>query len=173
MLNIQTIRDNKDRLQEVADQKGIHVSISQLLEWDEQKRKLLQQVEQLRQSRNKHTQHFQAITQNHTADGNNHDTLEAQQLKLTVKEINNQITVMEAKLAEVEQPYQSLLQLVPNLVSPDTPVGLSDADNIEIRVHGKAPEFDFRLRDHVALGELHEIIDLPVVSKQPEPATTI
>ncbi|MEK3721908.1 serine--tRNA ligase [Paenibacillus sp. FSL H8-0034] len=161
MLNIQTIRDNKDRLQEVADQKGIHVSISQLLEWDEQKRKLLQQVEQLRQSRNKHTQHFQAITQNHTADGNNHDTLEAQQLKLTVKEINNQITVMEAKLAEVEQPYQSLLQLVPNLVSPDTPVGLSDADNIEIRVHGKAPEFDFRLRDHVALGELHEIIDLP------------
>ncbi|WP_240413757.1 serine--tRNA ligase [Paenibacillus periandrae] len=160
MLNIQTIRDNKDRLQEVADQKGIQVSISQLLEWDEQKRKLLQQVEQLRQSRNQHTQHFQAITQNHTSNGNNQDTQEARQLKLTVKEINNQITVMEARLAEVEQPYHSLLQLVPNLVSPDTPVGRSDADNIEIRAHGKITEFNFELRDHVALGELHEIIDL-------------
>lgn len=161
MLNIQTIRDNKDRLQEVADQKGIHVSIAQLLDWDDQKRKLLQQVEQLRQRRNKHTQQFQAITQNHTAKGNNSDSPEAQQLKLTVKEINNQITVMEARLAEVEQPYHSLLQLVPNLVSPDTPVGLSDVDNIEIRAHGKTTQFDFELRDHVALGELHEIIDLP------------
>ncbi|SFK89500.1 seryl-tRNA synthetase [Paenibacillus sp. 1_12] len=161
MLNIQTIRDNKERLQEVADQKGIKVSITQLLEWDDQKRQLLQQVEQLRQRRNKHTQEFQSLAQNGTANGINIDSPEARQLKQTVKEINNQLTGMETKLAEVEQPLNSLLLLVPNLVSPDTPTGRSDADNVEIHVHGVPTEFDFEHRDHVALGELHEIIDLP------------
>jgi seryl-tRNA synthetase len=51
--------------------------------------------------------------------------------------------------------------LVPNVVSPDTPYGLSDADNAEIKRVGLPPVTDYPLKDHVALGELHGLIDIP------------
>jgi seryl-tRNA synthetase len=50
---------------------------------------------------------------------------------------------------------------VPNVPSDDTPTGDSDADNVEIRRWGEPPKFDFEPKDHVELGELLDIIDIP------------
>jgi seryl-tRNA synthetase len=161
MLNIQSIRENKETLQMVADQKGVAVSIAELLAWDDQKRQLLQKVEQLRQDRNKLSQAFSKLVQSGAAAGKPGYAEEAGSLKIKVKEINSRLISMEAKLDEVEQPFNKLMMLVPNLVSPDTPIGQSDADNVELRCVGERPNFGFGIRDHIALGELHDIIDIP------------
>ncbi|MNW55553.1 Serine--tRNA ligase [compost metagenome] len=50
--------------------------------------------------------------------------------------------------------------LIPNVPSPDTPMGTSDKDNVVIRQHGKLPDWDFTPRDHVELGVLHGMIDI-------------
>ncbi|WP_028547441.1 serine--tRNA ligase [Paenibacillus sp. UNC451MF] len=154
MLDIKWIRENGERLQTIADQKGMEVSINELLEWDGQKRSLLQQIEPLRQARNKMSQDINLLMQTGNME-------KADQCKQTVKELNGELARLEAELAGAEQAFKKLMLRVPNIVSPDTPVGRSDADNVEIRRVGFPIRFDFVPRDHVALGELHNMIDIP------------
>jgi seryl-tRNA synthetase len=154
MLDIKFIRQNQEMVQTVADQKGISVSISELLEWDEIKRKLQKDAEAMRQSRNELTQSVNELLQR----GN---TTEAEQVKEKVKQINIQLSKVTADHAEAKLHYNNLMLLVPNVISPDTPVGSSDVDNVEIKRIGQPRNFDFEMKDHVTLGELHGIIDIP------------
>ena len=39
-------------------------------------------------------------------------------------------------------------------------MGKDDADNVQVKTWGEVPEFDFKLKDHVELGKLHDIIDI-------------
>lgn len=68
---------------------------------------------------------------------------------------------LEPGLEEAERQLAKLMELVPNRVSPDTPIGRSDADNIILKVEGELPAFPFRARDHMELGELHGMIEVP------------
>ncbi len=59
----------------------------------------------------------------------------------------------ETALAEVQGALDDLLAGVPNLPHASVPVGKDENDNVEVRRVGTPPEFDFEVRDHVALGE--------------------
>jgi seryl-tRNA synthetase len=161
MLTIQMIRANKERLQTVAEQKGIAVCIEELLDWDEKKRKLLLLIEQLRQERNKLSQEIGLLVKEQRAAERGMPCAEAELLVTRVKQINLQLKALESDLANVEQPLQQLMMLIPNIVSADTPAGSTDADNVLVRSVGEKPIFGFEPRDHVTLGELHGIIDIP------------
>lgn len=85
--------------------------------------------------------------------------LSVELLRSTVKQINQQLQMLEQQ-AELEfQKYNELMERVPNIVSPDTPDGQSDADNIILRQKGHLPVFHFPIKDHVELGRLHGMID--------------
>ena len=152
MLDMRWIRQNHEQVQTVANQKGISVSIADLLSWDEKKRRLLQETEALRETRNKLSQHIGTLVKRGARD-------EAEETKQKVKETNEQLAAAETELARARRHTAELLALVPNIVSPDTPVGRSDADNVELKRIGKAPGFAFEPKDHMALGELHDMID--------------
>lgn len=154
MLDIKWIRKNEELVQNVADQKGISLSIAELLEWDDKRRRALQEVEQLRQERNRITQQINTFIQENRME-------QAEQQKQAVREVNRHLDTLEQEQREAEQRYRELMMLVPNRVSPDTPEGRSDQDNVEIKRVGKPRAFDFTPRDHVALGELHRMIDIP------------
>ncbi|KPV56618.1 seryl-tRNA synthetase [Paenibacillus sp. A3] len=154
MLDIHWIRQNYERVQTIADQKGIAVSVAELLAWDEKKRNLLQETEKLRHARNKLSEEIGALVRS-----GGHE--EAEPLKRSVKDLGSRLAETEPELAEAQRQFDQLMLRIPNVVSPDTPVGRSDADNIEIRRNGTPPAFAFEPKDHVALGELHRMIDIP------------
>lgn len=157
MLDMKWIResaDHQEELQQVADRKGIALSVAELVRLDDQRRTLLLAVEALRQQRNAISQEISALVRQGKPD-------EAEQQKQQVKTINEELDQQETLYREVNEAYSELLILVPNIVSPDTPVGASDEDNVEIRRVGELPVFDYQFRDHVTLGELHRMIDIP------------
>ncbi|MBY0165102.1 serine--tRNA ligase [Cytobacillus firmus] len=157
MLDMKWIResaDHQEELQQVADRKGIALSIAELVGLDDQRRTLLLAVEALRQQRNAISQEISALVRQGKPD-------EAERQKQQVKTINEELDQQETLYREVNEAYNKLLILVPNIVSPDTPVGASDEDNVEIRRVGELPVFEYDLRDHVTLGELHRMIDIP------------
>ncbi|GMX63892.1 serine--tRNA ligase [Paenibacillus elgii] len=154
MLDIHWIRQNHERVQTVADQKGIAVSVAELLAWDDKKRNLLQETEKLRHARNKLSEEIGTLVR---TGGHK----EAEPLKRNVKELGSRLAETEPQLAEAQRQFDQLMLRIPNVVSPDTPVGRSDVDNIEIRRTGTPPVFAFKPKDHVALGELHRMIDIP------------
>ena len=59
---------------------------------------------------------------------------------------------LEAQLAVVQARLQDMLLSAPNLPHPDTPIGQSETDNVEVRRVGAPRDFDFEVVDHVDVG---------------------
>jgi seryl-tRNA synthetase len=82
------------------------------------------------------------------------------------EKIIKQIKIKKEKLKKVEDEIEKLeknleekLSLVPNLKSPDVPLGKDESENVVLRTWGEIPKFDFLPKDHVELGEIYDLID--------------
>ncbi|MDF2671321.1 MAG: serine--tRNA ligase [Paenibacillus sp.] len=171
MLDIKWIRQHAEQVQETAKYKGIAVSIAELLLLDEQRRKLLAETEGLREERNQKSKQIAALVASIQAARKLSEeedkafaaasSTEKANIQSAVKAVNGLLAEREAQLEKVNQQFMELMELVPNIVSADTPLGESDADNVELRRVGQLPVFTFEPLDHVALGEQLGIIDIP------------
>ncbi|WP_334077108.1 serine--tRNA ligase [Paenibacillus sanfengchensis] len=156
MLDVRWIREHREAVQMAADAKKIGVSIEELLRRDEQRRDLLKQAEELRRQRNGSTKIIAECSKSgHWPEEG------ADRLKMRVRRLNEDLRAVETELESTQREFDRLMGLVPNVPSPDTPPGNSDADNVELRKHGEPPKFDFYSRDHVELGLLHGMLDIP------------
>ncbi|ASS76047.1 serine--tRNA ligase [Tumebacillus algifaecis] len=153
MLDIRYIREHPEIVQQVAKQKGIDVSIDDLLSHDVERRRILQELEQYRMQRNQLSQMMPQLAKQGKKE-------EMEQTKEQVRQINASIAALESSLHDVEGKLRDLMLRVPNIISPDTPIGESDADNVEVRRVGDVPVFDFEPLDHVALGEKFDLFDI-------------
>jgi seryl-tRNA synthetase len=72
---------------------------------------------------------------------------------------------IEDEIDELEKNLEEKLSLVPNLKSPDVPLGKDENDNIVLRTWGEIPKFDFPPKDHVELGEIYDLIDIERAGK--------
>ncbi|WP_213525843.1 serine--tRNA ligase [Paenibacillus sp. J31TS4] len=155
MLAIAWIRDNRALLERTARDKGLGVSIiGDVLEADETRRRLIADAERLRKRRNE----LARETGEHKRRG---ETESAAALTEEAKELGVRLDEVAQEEARAARRFEELMLLVPNPVSADTPIGASDADNVEVRRVGVPRDFAFAPRDHVELGELHGMIDIP------------
>jgi seryl-tRNA synthetase len=153
MLEMNWIKDNQELVRNTATWKRIDFPLDELLEWDEKRRGLRQETEQMRAERNGLTKEVEQLLRKG-------DRPAGEIVKAQVRELNNRLNLLEADLNEAERRCKELMLLAPNPVSQDTPIGHDDNDNVELRLNGAVPEFGFAPRDHVELGELHDIIDI-------------
>jgi seryl-tRNA synthetase len=146
MLDIQFIRDNPELVAEKSKQKGYEVDIQKLIEVDAERRELLGQVDALRARRN-----------------DNADKMKGGQPDQAVidegKQIKIELTEREGYLNETEAAYMTLLKKVPNMPTDDVPVGSSEDENVEVKVWGDKPQFDFQPKNHGEIGEANDWID--------------
>lgn len=154
MLDINWIKDNQEMVRTTAKWKLVDFPLGKLLEWDEKRRTIRLETEQMRAERNRLTKEVERYMRQ-----GDHPAGEA--VKEQVREINRLLSTLETDLAEADRNWAELMLLAPNPVSKDTPIGRDDNDNVELRKVGNVREFDFAARDHVELGELHNILDIP------------
>src|SRR5688500_3232123 len=67
--------------------------------------------------------------------------------------LGDDVKRLESALESVQTRLRDFLLELPNLTHASTPVGRSEADNVELRRVGTPRTFDFAVRDHVDLGE--------------------
>ncbi|RMW96220.1 serine--tRNA ligase [Allofranklinella schreckenbergeri] len=82
------------------------------------------------------------------AKGESADAVMAQ-----VAAIKTELDASAERLEHIQAQLQALLLAVPNLPHASTPVGQSEADNVEVRRWGTPRAFDFAAKDHVDVGE--------------------
>ena len=70
-----------------------------------------------------------------------------------------QVKAAEQLVADAQAKLDEIIWQIENVVIDGVPVGGED-DFVVIREEGTKPSFNFELRDHVALGELLDIIDI-------------
>ncbi|MFZ1301740.1 MAG: serine--tRNA ligase [Candidatus Microsaccharimonas sp.] len=122
MLDIKFIRENPELVRDHAQKKGYTVNIETLLEVDEQRRTLQQQADTLRERRNALSSQLK---------GQPEPAVIAE-----VKGIKEELSKLEAQLAESDASYSEQLNGIPNLLQPDVPIG-GEEDSVEIKTWGE------------------------------------
>jgi seryl-tRNA synthetase len=140
MLDIRFVRDNPDAVQQNASQKGYDVSIAELLRLDDERRSLQQQADELREKRNANAAKMK---------GGRPD----QALIDEGKRIKVKLAEREGYLVQTEAAFTELLKKVPNMAADDVPVGASEDENVEVKVVGDIPTFDFAPKNHYEIAE--------------------
>jgi seryl-tRNA synthetase len=149
MLDLKAIREDPDTYRAGLARRGAGDRVDELLRLDEERRKLTTRVEELRAEQNRSSKAIGAASPE-----------ERPQLIAEVKKVSDELDELEPRLEEVSEKVEAILAELPNLAEPDVPQGESDEDNVEIKKVGEPPTFDFEVRDHVELGELHGTIEL-------------
>lgn len=146
MLDIQFIRDNPETVKEKSAQKGYKVDIDGLLRVDAERRALLGEIEQVRAERN-------ALADQLKQGRPSEEQIEqGKQLKVRLAEL-------EAKIAPLDDSYQTLLKSVPNMPLDHVPVGASEDENVVSKTVGEPPQFDFEPKNHWEIAQERDWID--------------
>lgn len=139
MLDIKFIRENPDIVKAaIVNKKSEPVDIDELLRLADERKALAQKIDEMNRQRNE-------AQKNRDIEGG--------------KRLKDESTVLEAQHAEKEKAYVALMLKLPNIPSPDTPVGTSEDDNKVLRVVGEKPSFGFTPKPHWEVGEALGIID--------------
>ena len=146
MLDIRFIQENAEAVQENARNKGYDVNIAELLKLNDQRKELQQQVDGLREQRNSNAAQMKGgkPTQEAIDEG---------------KRIKIELSEREKYLTDVESEFTALLKQVPNMVWGDVPVGLTEDENVETKVVGDIPQFDFEPKNHYEIAEAKGWLD--------------
>ena len=165
MLDIKFIRDNADKVKKAITDKRINLNLEELLDLDTKRRDLLTQMESLQATKNQFSKEFPKLG------------AEEKKVKLLeMKEVDIKTAALKIQVDEVITAYEGLMYLVPNIPSPETPIGEDSTKNVPWRYWNTAlgivdptkdPEkvkdipnkFDFEIRDHTTLGKELNLID--------------
>ena len=151
MLDIKFIRENPEKVQKSAKDKGIDVDVNHVLEIDAKFRELSLSVQKLREERNSNSSNIKG------------KPTDAQLGK--GRKLKESLEKEESALSAVEQELNQWLLKIPNSAKDDVKLGKSDTENEVIKTVGKPTKFDFTPLDHLDLGEKLGIIDVRSASK--------
>ena len=80
-------------------------------------------------------------------------TEKKENLKNSLRDLRNQIQTNETKIKELEVQKNKLASFLPNILHPDTPLGKTATDNVEVRKVGKLPDFSFSPKAHYEIAK--------------------
>jgi len=153
MLDLAFIRNHPDIVKEAARLKNNHLDIDGLLALDQQVLTLQHDVEEARAQQNAISKRVQQAAKEKNIELRNALIAEGKQLSELIKE-------KEPVLANLQEERYQLLLLVPNIPSPDAPIGKDENDNVPIKYWGEKPNFDFQPLDHYELMQKHDMVDI-------------
>ncbi len=155
MLDLKFIRENKDIVKEAIRNRGYKLDIDEFLKLDEEHRKLLIEVENLRARRNKANDEIAAIMK---VKGN------PKEIIAKMKPISQKIADFEAKVEEISQKIDKIKYRIPNIPDKSLSIGGPECNKI-VKSWGKTPNFGFRPKTHIELAEMLDIICFGVAAK--------
>ena len=157
MLDLKFIRENPQLVREAIQKKKEKDRLDEILKLDLDRRELLQKSEVIKSERNKVADEVAKMKR---------QGKDTSQLITAGKEKGDLLKKFEDELSEVEKKLNDLLLYVPNVPHSSVPVGNNSDENIEVRRWGDAAKnFDFKLLDHISLGEKLGILDFNRGSK--------
>lgn len=149
MIDPQLLRENPDIVRRSQRARRADAElIDAAIDADRQRREAIAAFETLRAEQNAHGKQVAAAPKEQKAAL----VAQAQQLAADVKAAQAAATEAEARFAEVAGS-------IPNVIIDGVPEGGED-DFVTLREVGAKPAFDFEPRDHLALGELLDAIDM-------------
>jgi len=149
MLDLNLIRENTEKVKAALLKRMDSVDFTELLQWDEERRELISQVEILKNKKNQVSKEIPMLKK---------QGKDVEHYYEEMKEVSNNIKEFEEKLTVLEEKVKVFLQSLPNMPDEDVLPGGKENNKV-IREWGQRPDFKFQAKDHVELVKLHDLID--------------
>ncbi len=157
MLDIKRLRTDLDSMKAAMNRRGeADIDLDEVVALDEERRKLLQEVEQMKSEQNRVSKEIPKLKKA------GEDTTGIMQ---QMKELSASIKDLDGKVAQIEETLQEKMLRIPNVPHPDVPQGETDEDNVEVRRWGEPPQFDFEHKAHWDIGGDLDILDFERAAK--------
>ncbi|MFO7807596.1 MAG: serine--tRNA ligase [Candidatus Moraniibacteriota bacterium] len=146
MLDINFIKENKEKIQYAIKQKKCEVDLEKVLQLDKERKEGQQKLDDLRKKRNELARKMgkEKPGENQIEEG---------------KRIKKEVAEKEERLKEIENEFKESTKEIPNIISPDTPEGKDEKENIVLRKYGEPARLGFKPKDHMEIGRELGIID--------------
>jgi len=150
MLDIKLFRENPDRIRKAIENKNEKGNVDKILEHDQKRRELIFQVEDLKRERNENSSLVGQYKK---------EKRDAAALIEKTKLISSQIKELDQHLQEIENTIYEELIRIPNIPHSSTPIGKDESANVTFKEWGEIVKPGFKAKDHLELGEIHDILD--------------
>jgi seryl-tRNA synthetase len=144
MIDLKFLRENSAKVKQGAASKNIDIDTDSILAIDNKLKDINIEVQKLRAERN--------------VAAKNRDIERGREIKAKLDELEPQLSSLETEL-------NTLLIQIPAIPKDDVKKGVNDTENDVIKTVGEVPQFSFKAKDHLELGETLDIIDVTRAAK--------
>ena len=144
MLDPRLLRGETETVAKALNSRGYVLDVTRYRQQDERRRELQIVVQDLQNERNTRSKSIGKAK----AAGE-----DIQPLLNAVADLGEKLDGAKAELDAAQAALADWHLQMPNLPDSGVPVGEDEADNVEVRRWGTPPDFAFRARDHIELGE--------------------
>ena len=150
MLDRRFILEHADQVAENCRNRGVDADVAQLVELEQRRKSLLQEIQDLNQQANTVSKSI----------GQAKDESEREARKEEGRHLREQKDTKQKEHDELDEQIADIQSGIPNMTHPAAPIGEDDKSNLELRRgNTDVPSFDFDILDHVELGQKHDMID--------------
>ncbi len=150
MLDIKSIRENPEKVNELLKRRNPDLSIDSVLEIDVKRRKIQTQADELRSQRKSISQEIGVLKK----EGKNTDEIQSK-----VKEMGDSIKELEEQEIQLDEQQKTALLNIPNTPDETTPIGTSENDNVVVKTFSEPTNKDFELKAHWDIAVEKNLVD--------------
>ncbi len=153
MIDIKKLRDEFDETAAALARRGVEkATLEKARDLDAKRRALVGETETLKAKRNAASKEIGKIAK----EGG--DIASA---KEEMRKVGDRIAEIDRELATVEHDLRETLLMIPNIPAPEIPTGMDSSANVVVRKVGEWKDPDFKILDHMTVGEKLGIFDFP------------
>ena len=161
MLDLRFVRENPEIVKQNIRNKFQDAKlplVDEVIELDEENRKVKKEADDLRASRNKISKQIGALMGQGKKE-------EAEEVKKQVTEASDHLAELEEKEKDLEERIKKIMMTIPNIIDPSVPIGKDDSENVEVQRYGEPVVPDFEIPYHTEIMERFNGIDLDSARK--------
>ena len=156
MLDIKFVRENPDIVKQNIKNKFQDKKlplVDEVIELDDQNRKIKKEVESLRAEKNSLSKKIGGLMKEDKKE-------EAEEIKAKVAAGNAKIDELTAEEKRTAEEIKKRMMVIPNIIDPSVPIGKDDSENVELERFGEPVVPDFEVPYHTEIMEKFNGIDL-------------
>jgi seryl-tRNA synthetase len=150
MIDIKKIRDNIELIENSLKRKDKTISLSKILEMDQELRSLTSELNVLQSEQNQISKEIGRMKSQGGVDD---------KLFTSLKSLSSNIKDLETQSKNLSKKIRDKMLLIPNPPHDSVPFGTTADNNVVTRNHGERKKFDFNLKDHVQICNDLSLVD--------------
>ena len=161
MLDIKFVRENpeivKENIKKKFQDKKLPL-VDEVIELDDERRKVVARADELRANRNKISKQIGALMAQGKRD-------EAEEVKKQVTAQAQELDELAKRETELGAEVTKRMMMIPNIIDESVPIGKDDSENVEVERFGEPLVPDFEIPYHTDIMETFDGIDMEAAGR--------